>query len=295
MAAAATEADRIRVSDDMVGATSGLVAAMLRSKMVSKEDLPGIVRDIHSVLIDISLDSVALIEQLDAIGEFPPQARPARRPVSSEAISRTVSKLLDMSTTEVEPSVPHQVRVPPSSTTRPSSARAAPTAPVEVPPPQAPLVPMSAKAPATSTPAVALQPAAKPDTIPGAKTKVRLPLGARAAKAKKIPAQPWSGEERRARPIKGKSVIKATLPPKLTSIEEAINLDFIICLEDGKKVKDMSAHLAKLKMTPDEYRAKWKLPAEYPMIAPATIMKRTDKRLETYELDLVTGKIRKSR
>lgn len=295
MAAAATEADRIRVSDDMVGATSGLVAAMLRSKMVSKEDLPGIVRDIHSVLIDISLDSVALIEQLDAIGEFPPQARPARRPVSSEAISRTVSKLLDMSTTEVEPSVPHQVRVPPSSTTRPSSARAAPTAPVEVPPPQAPLVPMSAKAPATSTPAVALQPAAKPDTIPGAKTKARLPLGARAAKAKKIPAQPWSGEERRARPIKGKSVIKATLPPKLTSIEEAINLDFIICLEDGKKVKDMSAHLAKLKMTPDEYRAKWKLPAEYPMIAPATIMKRTDKRLDTYELDLVTGKIRKAR
>lgn len=129
----------------------------------------------------------------------------------------------------------------------------------------------------------------------GAKTKARLHLDMPGATAKKTPAQPWSGEERRARPIKSKSVIEATLPPKLTSIEEAINLDFIVCLEDGKKVKDLSAHLAKLKMTPDEYRAKWKLPAEYPMIAPAAIVKRTDKRLETYELDLVTGKIRKSR
>lgn len=291
MAAAATLADRIRVSDDMVGATSGLVSAMLRSKMVSKEELPGIVRDIHSVLIDISLGSVALIEQLDLIGEFPPPARPERRPVSSEAISRTVSKLLDMSTTEVEPSVPHQVRVPPSSTSRPSSGRVAPTAPVGLSPSEVPLTPQSAEAPAPGTPAVALRPAGKP----GTKTKARLHLDMPGAKAKKTPAQPWSGEERRARPIKRKSVIEATLPPKLTSIEEAINLDFIVCLEDGKKVKDLSAHLAKLKMTPDEYREKWKLPAEYPMVAPAAIVKRTDKRLETYELDLVTGKIRKSR
>ncbi|TPL36774.1 transcriptional regulator [Mesorhizobium sp. B2-4-8] len=41
----------------------------------------------------------------------------------------------------------------------------------------------------------------------------------------------------------------------------------IICLEDGKKFKSLKRHLAGLGMTPDEYRAKWKLPADYPMVA----------------------------
>lgn len=45
--------------------------------------------------------------------------------------------------------------------------------------------------------------------------------------------------------------------------------DFIICLEDGKKFKSLKRHLTTMGMTPDEYRAKWNLPADYPMVAPA--------------------------
>ncbi len=45
--------------------------------------------------------------------------------------------------------------------------------------------------------------------------------------------------------------------------------DFIICLEDGKKFKSLKRHLGvHFGLTPDAYRAKWGLPADYPMVAP---------------------------
>ena len=50
-------------------------------------------------------------------------------------------------------------------------------------------------------------------------------------------------------------------------IRKSVTPDFIICLDDGKKFKSMKRHLAGLGMTPDEYRAKWGLPADYPMVA----------------------------
>ncbi|MBZ9898519.1 MucR family transcriptional regulator [Mesorhizobium sp. BR1-1-6] len=50
--------------------------------------------------------------------------------------------------------------------------------------------------------------------------------------------------------------------------KKSITRDFIICLDDGKKFKSLKRHLAVLGMTADEYRAKWKLPADYPMVAP---------------------------
>jgi predicted transcriptional regulator len=53
------------------------------------------------------------------------------------------------------------------------------------------------------------------------------------------------------------------------SIRSSIKPDFIICLEDGKKLKMLKRHLmTRYGMTPDDYRAKWGLPADYPMVAP---------------------------
>lgn len=52
-------------------------------------------------------------------------------------------------------------------------------------------------------------------------------------------------------------------------IEESINEDGIICLEDGKKLKLLKRYLrVHYKMSPDEYRRRWGLPANYPMVAP---------------------------
>lgn len=51
-------------------------------------------------------------------------------------------------------------------------------------------------------------------------------------------------------------------------IRKSITQDFITCLDDGKKFKSMKRHLSQLGMTSDEYRAKWGLPMDYPMVAP---------------------------
>jgi predicted transcriptional regulator len=51
-------------------------------------------------------------------------------------------------------------------------------------------------------------------------------------------------------------------------IRKSISPGFLICLDDGKKFKSLKRHLASHGMTPDQYRAKWNLPKEYPMVAP---------------------------
>jgi predicted transcriptional regulator len=53
------------------------------------------------------------------------------------------------------------------------------------------------------------------------------------------------------------------------SVKKSITPDFLICLEDGRKFKSLKRHLrTKYDMSPDEYRAKWGLPRDYPMVAP---------------------------
>ena len=53
------------------------------------------------------------------------------------------------------------------------------------------------------------------------------------------------------------------------SIRTSVRPDYIVCLDDGKKMKMLKRHLmTHHSMSPDEYRAKWSLPADYPMVAP---------------------------
>lgn len=58
--------------------------------------------------------------------------------------------------------------------------------------------------------------------------------------------------------------------PPLTpavSVRKSITDDYLISLEDGRKFKSLKRHLGKLGMTPDEYRQKWGLPSDYPMVS----------------------------
>lgn len=60
-------------------------------------------------------------------------------------------------------------------------------------------------------------------------------------------------------------------------IKKSVTNDYIICLEDGRKLKMLKRHLSTaFDMTPDEYRAKWGLPSDYPMVAPAYAQKRQE-------------------
>ena len=57
-------------------------------------------------------------------------------------------------------------------------------------------------------------------------------------------------------------------PTPAVPIRKSVTPDYLICLEDGRKFKSMRRHLAILGMTPEQYRAKWSLPSDYPMVAP---------------------------
>jgi len=59
------------------------------------------------------------------------------------------------------------------------------------------------------------------------------------------------------------------------SIKKSITPDYLISLEDGRQYKTLKRHLAGLGLTPDEYRAKWGLPADYPMVAPSYSKRRS--------------------
>ena len=61
------------------------------------------------------------------------------------------------------------------------------------------------------------------------------------------------------------------------SIRKSVTPDYIICLEDGKKLKMLKRHLrTTYNMTPEEYRTKWNLPPGYPMVAPNYAEQRSD-------------------
>jgi predicted transcriptional regulator len=72
------------------------------------------------------------------------------------------------------------------------------------------------------------------------------------------------------RGIDGRQPEPASEPAKpAVSIKKSITPDYLVCLEDGKKLKMLKRHLrSTYNMTPDDYRAKWSLPPDYPMVAP---------------------------
>ncbi|MBR0668259.1 MucR family transcriptional regulator [Roseomonas hellenica] len=60
------------------------------------------------------------------------------------------------------------------------------------------------------------------------------------------------------------------------SIKRSITPDYLICLEDGRKLKSMKRHLmTSFGLTPEQYRERWGLPKDYPMVAPAYSAKRS--------------------
>ena len=73
----------------------------------------------------------------------------------------------------------------------------------------------------------------------------------------------------------GATADAAPLTPAVP-IRKSVFPDFIICLEDGKKLKMLKRHLAtSYGMTPAQYREKWRLPADYPMVAPSYAERRS--------------------
>ncbi|CCA92807.1 MULTISPECIES: MucR family transcriptional regulator [unclassified Novosphingobium] len=73
------------------------------------------------------------------------------------------------------------------------------------------------------------------------------------------------------------AAVEEEKPEPAVSVRASVKPDYIICLEDGKKLKMLKRHLmTHYNMTPEEYRARWNLPADYPMVAPNYAEKRRE-------------------
>jgi predicted transcriptional regulator len=73
------------------------------------------------------------------------------------------------------------------------------------------------------------------------------------------------------------AAVEEKAPEPAVSVRSSVKPDYIVCLEDGKKLKMLKRHLmTHYNLTPDQYRARWNLPADYPMVAPNYAEKRRE-------------------
>ena len=80
---------------------------------------------------------------------------------------------------------------------------------------------------------------------------------------------------RSAGTVEAEKPVEALVPA--VPIKKSVTPEFIVCLEDGKKLKMLKRHLAtRYNMTPAAYRQRWGLPNDYPMVAPAYAAQRSD-------------------
>ena len=74
----------------------------------------------------------------------------------------------------------------------------------------------------------------------------------------------------------GSPVVEPERPQPAVPVKKSVFPDYIVCLDDGKKLKMLKRHLqTRYGLTPDQYREKWNLPRDYPMVAPNYAEKRS--------------------
>ncbi|HEY5410141.1 MAG TPA: MucR family transcriptional regulator [Caulobacteraceae bacterium] len=75
----------------------------------------------------------------------------------------------------------------------------------------------------------------------------------------------------------GADVVEAAPREPAVPVKKSITPEYLICLEDGRKFKSLKRHLrTKYNMSPEDYRAKWGLPKDYPMVAPSYAKARSE-------------------
>ena len=73
------------------------------------------------------------------------------------------------------------------------------------------------------------------------------------------------------------AVNQLSTPVPVVAIEESVQDEYIVCLEDGRKLKMLKRHLkSAYNMTPEDYRERWNLPSTYPMVAPNYAKRRSN-------------------
>jgi predicted transcriptional regulator len=102
-------------------------------------------------------------------------------------------------------------------------------------------------------------------------------VGANTVAAEDLPALIHSVHRALSNVSGGAEPVETEPKEPAVPIKRSITPDYLICLEDGRKFKSLKRHLrTKYNMSPEDYRAKWGLPRDYPMVAPSYAKARSD-------------------
>jgi predicted transcriptional regulator len=102
-------------------------------------------------------------------------------------------------------------------------------------------------------------------------------VGNNSVSATELPALIQSVHRALAGVSVGGEAVEVTPKEPAVPVRRSITPDHLVCLEDGRKFKSLKRHLrTKYNMSPEEYRAKWGLPKDYPMVAPNYAKARSD-------------------
>ena len=102
-------------------------------------------------------------------------------------------------------------------------------------------------------------------------------VGANNVAASELPGLIQSVHKALASVASGVEAVEAAPKEPAVPVRRSITPDFLVCLEDGRKFKSLKRHLrTKYNMSPEEYRAKWGLAKDYPMVAPNYAKARSD-------------------
>lgn len=270
-------------ADFLIDDTVSLVVACISNSDTEGKDVPSLIEDVHSALLGIYARAIEPSQppvrpspafDVSEIAAFPEIERALQDMGASFALVRPAVSAPEPAAKAVPPK-PVELRKPGTAEAPEAKADAAsapdsqPAATVEPPRPR--------RASRPSVRAKAVRPETPPELQPSTSPAKELLVLAE-ARPEVIPAEP------RTR-VRKKKAASRKLPRGVRSVAETVRMQSIVCLEDGRKVKDLRAHLGELGVSEEAYRRKWKLPAEYPMMAPSAILKRGD----TFEVDVVTG------
>ncbi len=102
-------------------------------------------------------------------------------------------------------------------------------------------------------------------------------VGANSVPASDLPSLIQSVHRALAGVAAGADVAEAAPREPAVPVKKSITPEYLVCLEDGRKFKSLKRHLrTKYNMSPEDYRAKWALPKDYPMVAPSYAKARSE-------------------
>ncbi len=232
----------------------------------SETDLSGVPLDVQQVVRNYQKSFMA--GRVDVVEKHAVQREPSPRvAVQARPVQEPVKR---------GPGRPKKLKLQPAVTVEPPSQAAAP---VQIPAP-APRIatPVRDKFATPSVTARSTEPTVKPVQ------EVRAPSLRVDMKRRKADSEPQIKQVEKRLQAPPESARK--LPKGLFSINDAIQEDFIICLDDGRKVRDLEKHLDAKGVTMETYLKKWGLPSSYPTKAPKMILTKGP----VYEYNIHSGK-----